>query len=463
MTIYKPCDIRGHVCTEITPELYRSWGQTLGCQLPSRSKFVAGGDVRLSTAGFLAALVDGLCRAGLDVVDLGCLPTPMIYYAQRRLAAAGCAIVTASHNPPDFNGLKWMLGDYPPTADEVRLLETAAGEPPGVPSDRTRSESRTVDTTFDYVAWLQETWVDARAAQLHVVLDPMHGCWAGRARRYLHAIFPGLVISTIHDKPDPVFGGHAPDCSVPQRLAALAEAIDQQRADLGIAFDGDGDRVAFVDGRGNVLTAEEATWVLLQSFAGELDGKPFVYDLKFSDRIPPAAAALGARPVAQRSGHAFIRTKMVASGAPFGAEVSGHYFFGLLGGGDDGLFCACQMIAHLAASGKALSDWRRECPPVTITPDLRLRVEPENQENVIQQVRQTWADHPQSALDGVRIDFPDGWVLLRRSVTEPVMTCRFEATDQEKLVELVDRFCTKLPGLGDQLWDRYDEAMRAVE
>jgi phosphomannomutase/phosphoglucomutase len=181
--------------------------------------------------------------------------------------------------------------------------------------------------------------------------------------------------------------------------------------------------------------------------------------VKFSDHIPAAAKKLGAEPVAERSGHAFIRTRMIETRALFGAEVSGHYFFGELEGGDDGLFCACRMIAHLAHSGQTLSELRRECPAVTMTPDLRLPVDPGKGQEVIEQVRAAWSEYPQSTVDGVRIDFPDGWVLLRCSVTEPSLTCRFEAADFDTLDRLVHRFSEKLPGLGEDLWDRYEEAM----
>ncbi|MFH1921154.1 MAG: hypothetical protein ABIP48_14900, partial [Planctomycetota bacterium] len=270
MSVFKTHDIRGRAATELTPELFRRWGFTLGRQLEPKAKFVAGGDVRDSTAEFLAALIDGLCLAGLDVVDLGTLPTPMIHYAKRRIEAAGCAIVTASHCPADTNGLKWMLGDRPPTAEEVRLLEESDETAEADPNDRPRTAPRTLDVSFDYVAWLQETWVEARHFEDRIVLDPGHGCWAARARRYLQAVFPRCLFSAIHDTPDAAFGGRLPDCSRPEQLEELADAVYQERAQLGIAFDGDGDRVAFVDNEGSALTAEEATCLLLESVGPQL-------------------------------------------------------------------------------------------------------------------------------------------------------------------------------------------------
>lgn len=455
MSIYKPCDIRGKVPSELWPELYRSWGITLGHEVEPGAKFVVGGDVRYSTPEFLAALVEGLCLAGVDAVTLGIVPTPMVYHAKRRTRAAGCAIVTASHNPPEFNGLKWMLGDNPPTAELLERLGREAERTERSPSNRRRTESRTLDVSFDYVARLQEIWVDTPHIPSQVVLDPMHGCWSQKARRYLQAVFPHVVFSAVHDQADTHFGGATPDCSQPERLQRLSETVDRQRAQLGIAFDGDGDRMAMVDDDGVALSAEEAAMIFLKSFGRRLEGEAFVHDLKFSDRIAQTARRAGAEPVVERSGHAFIRGRMLATGALFGAEISGHYFFGELDGGDDGLFAACWMIDYLARCGRTLGELRRQCPPVFLTPDLRLPIDPTASDELIEAIRLAWSEYPQLSIDGVRVDFPDGWALVRASVTEPVLTFRFESTGLAELERLVRRYCDRIPKLGNQLWDVY--------
>jgi phosphomannomutase / phosphoglucomutase len=474
VSVYKPCDIRGDAATDLSPSLYEAWGRALGQRLPPGAKFVVGGDVRESTPPFLTALIDGLCQAGLDVVDLGLLPTPMIYYAKRRINAEGCAIVTASHNPATINGLKWMLGDRPPTPKDISALEQAVnlsgprpregqGRGGGAGCDRTRSEPRPLDISFDYVAGLQETFVESLTAQRHVVIDPMFGCWAGKARRYLHAIFPQCLFSTVHDAVDAMFQGRTPDCSRPQELSDLCEAVYRERAHLGVAFDGDGDRVALVDNEGVALRAEQATYVLLQCLTDELRGGRFVYDLKYSDRIPEAAKQLGAEPLVERSGHAFLRTRMCDSGAAFGAEVSGHYFYKALEGCDDGLYTACLVIAHLARTGKTLAEVRRGCPAVYMTPDLRLTMPPDVQKTVLDQIRAAWADFPQRTVDGVRIDTPGGWALVRSSVTEPALTFRFEGLDWPALDDLVERFCDAMPDCGDELWAQFKSAVGGVD
>lgn len=470
MSVYKPCDIRGNVATELSPSLYEAWGRELGRQLPPAAKFVVGGDVRESTPPFLASLIDGLCHAGLDVVDVGLLPTPMIYYAKRRLNADGCAIVTASHNPATINGLKWMLGDRPPKPEDVAALEQAvahavgrSGEGREGEDSRSPSEARTVDVSFDYVACLQEMFVDSLTVQRHIVIDPMFGCWAAKARRYLHAIFPQCLFSTVHDTADGQFDGRMPDCSRPNELNDLCEAVYRERAHLGVAFDGDGDRVALVDNEGVALRAEEATWVLIQCVADQLPGQPFVYDLKFSDRIPEAARQFGAEPLVERSGHAFLRTRMCDTGAVFGAEVSGHYFYKALDGCDDGLYTACLVIAHLAKSGKTLAELRRGCPPIYMTPDLRITMPPNVQTAVLDKIQTAWAGFPQKTIDGIRIDTPCGWALVRSSVTEPALTFRFEGIEWPALDDLVKRFCTAMPEYGDQLWSQFKAAVGGEE
>jgi phosphomannomutase / phosphoglucomutase len=309
------------------------------------------------------------------------------------------------------------------------------------------------------VACLQETFVDGLTAQRHIVLDPMFGCWSEKARRYLHAVFPQCLFSTIHDKVDVDFGGRAPDCARPQELTDLCEAVYRERAHLGIAFDGDGDRIALVDNEGVTLSPEEAVWVLLHCLADQLPGERFIYDLKFSDAVAAAAKDFGAEPLAERSGHAFLRTRMCDSGALLGAEISGHYFYRALNGGDDPLYTACLLISYLARSQRPLSELRRACPPVFITPDLRISLPLDQQPAAIAQIRQSWSQFPQRTTDGVRIDMPGGWALVRSSVTEPALTFRFEGVDWPALDDLVERFCDALPDFGDELWMRYRVAV----
>ena len=456
MSVYKACDIRGHAVEELSPHMYRNWGCSLGQKIGPGSTFVVGGDVRPSTGPFLAALIEGLCRAGMKVVDLGVVPTPMVYFARRHLGAMGCAIVTASHSPPAINGLKWMVGTLPPDEADVLEMGQSISGTAAYKDENSSGDYQKLDIDSVYIAWLQQVW-DGRslANGSSIVVDPGNGSWAGRCLPCLEQVFPHLCFRGIHDRPDGTFPERNPDCARPAYLEQLAGLVRRLQADLGIAFDGDGDRVAFVDNEGRVLSTEEAIWVLLRSFGDELCGQTFIADIKLSQRIAERVRQLGAVAQIQRSGHAFIRTSMIRAGARFGAELSGHYFYSELQGGDDGLFTACRMIDYLAKNRISLAASRREWPQIAMTPDLRLRVAEGRQDEVLRQVGRNFSQYPQHFIDGVKIEFPGGWGLFRKSVTEAVVSCRFEARDGKILEQIVGEACRGLGELGCDLWEQY--------
>jgi phosphomannomutase/phosphoglucomutase len=259
----------------------------------------------------------------------------------------------------------------------------------------------------------------------------------------------------VHDEPDGNFPNRRPDSAEPKNLRPLARAVKEQKADVGIAFDGDGDRVSFVDGEGTILTPEEAVIILAGTFGEDLRGRPFVYDVKFSDRVPETIADLGGEPRVERSGHAFIRGRMLKEEALFGAEISGHYFYEELGGGDDGLFTACRMASHLAESGRSLADLRRRCPPVFVTRDYRVPVPADRHEALLDEVRATFPEYPHVTVDGIRVDFKEGWALVRSSVTEEGVTVRFEGRRGEDLDMVVHEFCGRVPVVGEPILDIY--------
>jgi len=439
--------------------LYESWGQSLGRRLEPGAVFVVGGDVRLSTPAFQAAFIRGLCEAGVQVYDLGIVPTPMVYFAKRHLSAAACAIITASHNPPRINGLKWMIHDLPTNEESVADLQHDVERPDFPVTPRQSGSLQMIDVSAAYQKWLLTAFSSATQASGRVMLDPGNGCWSVRAKHYMQALFPGVQFLTIHDSEDGTFPQRNPDSSRPEYLLRLCEEVRRQDADLGIAFDGDGDRVAFVDGEGHGLSAEEATWVLLHSFPEEWAGRAFVYDIKFSGHLREGAKHLGARLCMERSGHAFIRRRMLAEKALFGAEISGHYFFDALDGGDDGLYAAAWVIAYLTSSGQSLATLRRACPTVYMTSDLRVNCTAKEQRLVIEKARAAFQQYEQIYVDGVRITFPTGWALIRSSVTESALTFRFEADDAASLSQLVSEFCLHLAGIGEQLYRKYELSM----
>jgi phosphomannomutase len=413
------------------------------------STFITGGDVRLTTPQFLEALIEGLSENGVNVIHPGVVPTPMVYFAKRFFQADGCAMVTASHSPPDYNGLKWMIGEYPPGEEEVQALRRFAQEENHQASGNGRGTLQAMDILLEYRRWLVERFRrSGKRVDLSIIVDPGNGCWAGLAANLLKEIFPACRVESIHDRPDGRFQERNPDSAKPEYLTRLAQVVKDRKADVGIAFDGDGDRVSFMDSEGVCLSAEQTAWILLHGFGG-FENEKFVYDLKSSSRLAEAVESLGGQALAERSGHAFIRTRMIRENALFGAEISGHFFYRELHGGDDGLFTACFMLGHLAQSGQSLSGWRKKVPPIFMTPDLRVPATSDQQEAILLQVKELFSDLPQSYLDGVRIDFPEGWVLVRKSVTAPELTFRFEGHSREDLHAIIARFHAQLPSLGD--------------
>ncbi|HOZ48360.1 MAG TPA: hypothetical protein PLO37_14110 [Candidatus Hydrogenedentes bacterium] len=463
MSVYKPCDIRGPVA-DLSPDLYRRWGISLGRQVAPGSDFIVGGDVRTSTPVFRDALVEGLKVFGVNILDLGVVPTPMVYFARRLTRAAGCAIVTASHNPPDVNGLKWMIGPRPPEEADVRRLEAESTAPASQEGRTGRGAHRALDVREPYAQWIEAQFAASpKPAHVSVTVDPGNGCWANLAGGFLTALFPEVRFATIHDRRDGMFPDRGADCSRPNHLGALAHEVVARQDALGIAFDGDGDRVAFVDDRGTCLSPEETTHILLHSFNDALRGAGFVHDVKFSDRVGETARRLGATVWPERSGHAFIRQRILDTNALFGAEVSGHYFYGALDSCDDGLYTACRLLCHLAARRRPLSALREACPPVYMTPDLRLSLPAEARARALDGIRSAFAGQPQQSIDGVRIDFPTGWALVRASVTESALTFRFEADSEAGLDHLVGLFCPRSGDLGNQIESQYDQWRRSAQ
>ncbi len=244
----------------------------------------------------------------------------------------------------------------------------------------------------------------------------------------LRQVFPRCQVQAIHDVPDGRFAARSPDSSRPEHLRALARTVRDGAADIGLAFDGDGDRVSVLDESGRMLSAEETAWLLIASFGDRWPGRVFVHDVKLSPRVAAAATARGGSALAQRSGHAFIRSTMIDRNALFGAEISGHYFYAELDGCDDAMYTACRLVAERAGRGTPLSQLRRQCPRIHTSGDLRLPADAGQQRAVLERVAQAFAQLPLDRTDGIRVPLDGGWALVRPSVTAAELTFRFEET-----------------------------------
>jgi phosphomannomutase/phosphoglucomutase len=402
----------------------------VGTEVAGRDVIV-GGDVRPSTAALRRSLVEGLMTTGCHVVDIGTVPTPAFYYARDYLGIERGVMVTGSHNPPGDNGFKISLGGWPITEDEIaglarriELGQFAQGAGTCEQREVIGSYERSVGDPF------------IPGDRLRVVVDAGNGCYSEIAPRVLQAV--GYEIVPLFCAPDGRFPNRSPNPAIAENLRTLRRAVTASGADAGVAYDGDGDRVVFVDERGRIVSSDQSIVLfarhLLQGGPGEV-----VYDIKCSSVVADEVRGAGGVPVMEKSGHAFIKTTLLERQAVLGGEISGHFFFGQLGR-DDGLYATLLMLQLTSQSGTGLAALADGVPQYPITPDIRLPCSPDESTRIMHDLLDAFDGRARvevSRLDGVRIAWPDGWGLARPSVTEPLITLRFEGRTEERLAEIV--------------------------
>jgi len=425
VSIFKACDIRGAYPDQLDEATARAIGRAVGTELDGADCMLAG-DVRTHTPALKAAVMGGLTAAGCHVIDIGIVPTPVAYWAQRTFATAGAVIVTASHNPPDYNGVKFMVGHLPVTPADMERIRRCV-ESGDFRSGDGSAEAR--DVRSDYLDWLAARFEGA-APGLRVVVDAGNGTmseWAPDA--FARA---GCEVVELFCTPDGSFPDRSPNPSRPEALEAAGAKVRETGADLAACFDGDGDRVVFLDERGEFVPAEETLILFVRRLLPERPAAGVVYDLKCTRTVPREIERAGGRPLMERSGHAFIKRRLLAEDALMAGEASGHFFFREIGG-DDGLYAALLMACMLAESPRSLAQMRATIDPYFISEDIRLRIPDGDPAGIVAAVGERFAERPQDHTDGVRVEFGAGWALCRPSVTEPAVTVRVEGDTPEDL------------------------------
>ncbi|MCS7061172.1 MAG: phosphomannomutase/phosphoglucomutase [Anaerolineae bacterium] len=444
MSIFKACDIRGRY----GHELFDSHGERLGLALAEEfapGEVIVGGDGRLSTPALKQALIGGLLRGGCSVVDIGLVPTPAFYFARSYLGILPGVMVTASHNPAEDNGFKVALSELPATPQDIQSL-AARMESEDLRAAKQPGALCAVDVLPAYIAHVRAHTPDLGG--LRVVVDCANGATALTARAVWQA--SGAQAIFLHDTVDGAFPNHPPDPSVFKNLKFVSRAVIEQQADLGVGYDGDGDRAVFVDGKGRPLPADK-TIVLFARCALANGPAPIVYDQKCSLLVPETIRAHGGQPVMERSGHTFIKTTFLRLGAPYAGEISGHHFFREIGG-DDGLIASLRMADLVRQSGKRLAHLADDIPTYPITPDIRLYMEPATVSQVLDSLAEQLSNEARlSTLDGLRVEYADGWGLARQSVTESAITLRFEGKTEQALRRIMARFEAAAPALAGHL------------
>ncbi len=393
-----------------------------------------GYDGRLSSPEMEAALVAGLRASGIEVLRVGRGPTPMLYYAATTLGTDGAVMVTGSHNPPDYNGFKMMLGRKPFYGQQIRDLGVlaAAGDVVGE-ADGTE---RAVDVVGDYVARLLSDW-DGGDRKLKVVWDNGNGA-AGDVLARLVAALPGEHV-VLNGTIDGRFPAHHPDPTVPKNLEQLVAEVRAHQADLGIAFDGDADRIGLVDDKGEVMFGDHLLVVLARDVLTRHPGATIIADVKASQVLFDEVTRAGGVPLMYKTGHSLIKAKMAECGAPLAGEMSGHIFFAdRWYGFDDALYAAVRLLGIVARLDSSLSQVRSQLPQVVNTPELRFDCEEDRKFRVIEEVAARLREEGAavSEIDGVRVLTKDGWWLLRASNTQAVLVARAEATSPDGLERL---------------------------
>jgi phosphomannomutase len=433
-TILREYDIRGVVGETLSAADARAIGRSFAAVLAEeRGRRVAvGRDGRLSSPELEAALVEGLTGAGVDVVRVGLGPTPMLYYAASTLEVDGGLMVTGSHNPPNYNGFKMMLGKRSFFGADIQRLGriAAAGR---FPAGHGKREERSVLDA--YVARLLADYRGGRA--LRVAWDAGNGA-TGEALRRLTARLPGTHFR-LNDEIDGNFPAHHPDPTEPKNLEQLQETVARERCDLGIAFDGDGDRIGVVDGKGRILWGDQFMVLLASEVLAAQPGATIIADVKASQVLFDEIARMGGKPLMWRTGHSLIKSKMAELGAPLAGEMSGHIFYGdRYYGYDDALYAAVRLLGILARGEDSLAALRDRLPVVVNTPELRFPCSESRKFAVIDEVRDRLkrAGADMADIDGVRVRTAEGWWLLRASNTQDVLVARAESRDEAGLARL---------------------------
>ena len=447
-TILREYDIRGIVDTTLTEADATAIGRAFASIVLGRGggrRICVGYDGRISSPRLEAALVDGLISAGIEVLRVGLGPTPMLYYAVFRHDADGGVMITGSHNPPDHNGFKMMIGKNAFYGADIVELGRVAADGAFAEGAGTVRDTPVFD---DYVARLAEG-VAGQGRELKVAWDAGNGA-AGAAMAALTARLPGTHL-LLNERIDGTFPAHHPDPTVAENLVQLIETVRAEGCDLGIGFDGDGDRIGVVDGRGRIVWGDQLLALLSADVLARHPGATIIADVKASQVLFDEIARLGGTPLMWRTGHSLIKSKMAEVGAPLAGEMSGHIFFADdYYGFDDALYAAVRLLRLVARSDASLDQLRDRLPDAVNTPELRFDCADERKFAVVDEVRARLSDEGADVvdIDGVRVRTDDGWWLLRASNTQAMLVARCEAANDDGLARLKSDLAGRLAACG---------------
>jgi phosphomannomutase/phosphoglucomutase len=439
-SIFRAYDIRGVVGKTLGSRIAQELGRAIGSEAHDRGQqtIVVGRDGRQSSPELGEALIDGLRATGRDVIDIGRVPTPVLYFATHYLNTGSGVMVTGSHNPPEYNGLKILLGQETLFGDDITALRTRLVSGNLVSGT---GGLQAMDVVPEYVRAVSEDVPVALGNAYKVVVDCGNGVAGEVAPKLLRAL--GHEVTPLYCEVDGRFPHHHPDPSQPQNLRDLAAVVREHQADLGFAFDGDGDRLGVVDGNGRVLWPDRQMMLFARDVLSRNRGAKIVYDVKCTNLLAKAIRKLGGEPIMWRTGHSYIKSKMRESGALLAGEMSGHIFFKERWYGfDDALYAAARMLEILLGLKRSPTEIFARLPSNVSTPELRVDMAEGKHLELMERLTKAkpFQGGRLTTIDGLRVDYPDGWGLVRASNTTPCLVLRFEGTDEKALKRIQEEF-----------------------
>jgi phosphomannomutase/phosphoglucomutase len=434
--IFREYDIRGLVDKDLTVEVVELLGKGLGTVVKRKGgrTIVVGRDCRESSTRFREALCKGITSTGLNVIDVGVVPTPLTYFAANTLPVDGLAMITGSHNPPEYNGFKIGHGKTTLHGSEIqdlrKLIEKQDFEK-GTPG-----RVNEFDIITPYNHFIRET-VKVGRKGMRIVIDAGNGTGGHVAVPLFRSM--GFDVVPLFCEMDANFPNHHPDPTVVENLQDLIKAVKKEKAEVGIAYDGDSDRIGVIDDQGNILWGDQLMVLFARHVLKDAPGAAIVGEVKCSYTLYDDIAAKGGRPIMWKAGHSLIKAKMKEEHAELAGEMSGHIFFkNRYFGFDDAVYSSARLLEILTHEKKPLSALLADVPKTFASPELRVDVPEEKKFELVKRATETLrkAGHSIVDVDGVRVTFPDGWGLIRASNTQPILVLRFEAKTEARLKEI---------------------------
>jgi phosphomannomutase/phosphoglucomutase len=450
--IFRAYDIRGIYEQDLTLEAVEHIGKALASRLlrtaTSTPTIAIGRDGRLSGKALSDSLCNGILSTGCNVIDIGMVPSPLVYYASKKLSQGNCIAITGSHNPAQYNGLKMVLQNTTLSAESIQqiIAETLAEK-------YAKGEGKLTKQSLENT-YLEEIYTQNKLQKpLKVALDCGNGVTGEIAPKLLTKL--GCEVIELFCEIDGHFPNHHPDPSKPENLQDLQNAVLKNNADIGIAYDGDGDRIGVIDSKGNTINADRLLMLYAQYLLQENPKAEILFDVKCSSNLPLWIEKHGGKATMCRTGHSFVKKALQETGAKLAGEMSGHIFFNdCWYGFDDALYSTARLLSILSQSDCSSEALFATLPDSVNTPELNIAFAEGEHIIVMEKIKKNahFADAKISTLDGIRVDFADGWGLVRPSNTTPVLVLRFEAKDQhslkkiqQKFKDLLSPYCSNIP------------------